>query len=194
MVQCTHDDVWSATFNVAYHTISRTVSPWNKEARCFCFYRPPMKLREGDVFSRVCPPVGSQGAGEGVPPYTDASCNYRPQTNLWEGNVFTPVCHSVHRGEVYTPWVATAADGTHPTGMHSCSFGVDFCRNNYLNTIKEHRSPIFWSPCAFSCYIYDLYPSHIVRSYKNVLKSKELQLSLTIFALFNLISPTGFCT
>ena len=97
-------------------------------------------------------------------------------------------------GEVYTPWVATAADGTHPTGMHSCSFGVDFCRNNYLNTIKEHRSPIFWSPCAFSCYIYDLYPSHIVRSYKNVLKSKELQLSLTIFALFNLISPTGFCT
>ena len=39
-------------------------------------------------------------------------------------------CLSVHRGEVYTPLrqtpsspeMATAADGTHPTEMHSCSF------------------------------------------------------------------------
>ena len=38
-------------------------------------------------------------------------------------------CLSVHRGEVYTPLpgrhplpeMATAAEGTHPTGMHSCS-------------------------------------------------------------------------
>ena len=70
---------------------------------------------------------------------------YRLQTKLWEGKVFTPVCHSVHRrGTVYTHlgrhlprqtpprqtplWadppspseMATAADGTHPTGMHSC--------------------------------------------------------------------------
>ena len=58
--------------------------------------------------------------------------------------MFTPVCHSVHRGGIWfwggawsrggawsgglvlggclveTPPTATAAGGTHPTGMHSC--------------------------------------------------------------------------
>ena len=73
-------------------------------------------------------------------------CYYRPQTKLREGNVFTGVCDSVHRGGrclvpggvwsrgvpgpggsgpggclVETPpRTATAAGGTHPTGMHSC--------------------------------------------------------------------------
>ena len=74
---------------------------------------------------------------------------YRPQRSC-EGYVFTRVCHSVHggvpgpggvpgsrgvcsRGGVVsqhalrqTPpgQTATAADGTHPTGMHSCCTGV----------------------------------------------------------------------
>ena len=45
--------------------------------------------------------------------------------------MFSQACvnNSVHRGEVYTPrtdttptprQTATATDGTHPTGMHSC--------------------------------------------------------------------------
>ena len=64
---------------------------------------------------------------------------YRRQMKLQKSNVCTPVSHSVHRGEVYTsqadtphwadtlpladhppPEMATAADSTHPTGMHSC--------------------------------------------------------------------------
>ena len=71
---------------------------------------------------------------------------YRPQTKLREGNVFTGVCDSVHTGDAWSggglvpgvvpgpgeclvpgggclmeaPRTATAADGTHPTGMHSC--------------------------------------------------------------------------
>ena len=65
---------------------------------------------------------------------------YRPQMKLQKSIVCTPVSHSVHGGgEVYTsqadtpstgqthsPWqttppeMATAADSTHPTGMHSC--------------------------------------------------------------------------
>ena len=69
---------------------------------------------------------------------------YRPQTKLRKGYVFTPVYHSVHGGGAVCPsasWdtppgqtpparhppgqphpqqTATAADGTHPTGMHSC--------------------------------------------------------------------------
>ena len=72
---------------------------------------------------------------------------YRPQTKLRKGNVFTSVCQefcpergsaSVHAG-IHTPsgqappsragtppggrsphQTATVADGTHPTGMHSC--------------------------------------------------------------------------
>ena len=74
-----------------------------------------------------------------------SAIHYRPQTKLREGNVCTGVCDSVHRGGVSapswvpgpggslpggvsgpggclveTPWTATAAGGTHPTGMHSC--------------------------------------------------------------------------
>ena len=65
---------------------------------------------------------------------------YRPQLLLRKVNVFTPVCDSVHRGvSGQTPFpqagkphpppppgrhphpeTATAADGMHPTGMHSC--------------------------------------------------------------------------
>ena len=49
--------------------------------------------------------------------------------SLGQGNIFTPVCDSVHRdggllpgGGVWwrPPRTATAAGGTHPTGMHSC--------------------------------------------------------------------------
>ena len=49
-----------------------------------------------------------------------------------QSNVFTRVCHSVYRGEGVSLWTetpqfqhlvaATAAVGTHPTGMHSCFF------------------------------------------------------------------------
>ena len=69
---------------------------------------------------------------------------YRTRKKLRKGNVFTPLSHSVHMGGLpqcmlgYTPpptrppWAdtprpkqtATAADGTHPTGMHSCFFFV----------------------------------------------------------------------
>ena len=69
--------------------------------------------------------------------------NYRRQTKLRKGNAFTPVCQSfcsqgggVHpsmqtpprqthppRAETSTH-MATAADGTHPTGMHSCLTSV----------------------------------------------------------------------
>ena len=49
--------------------------------------------------------------------------------SLGQGNMFTPVCHSVHRGGAW--WrpsrTATAAGGTHPTGMHSCSVVVIVC-------------------------------------------------------------------
>ena len=66
---------------------------------------------------------------------------YRPETKSWEGNVFTGVCLSTGRGGVgfyhreppwqSSPWTqtppptvltmaATAAGGTHPTGILTC--------------------------------------------------------------------------
>ena len=67
--------------------------------------------------------------------FPNSTCShcYRPQQSC-EGYVFTPVCHSVHGGGASVPQdypppeqapppraeTATAADGKHPTGMHSC--------------------------------------------------------------------------
>ena len=77
-------------------------------------------------------------------------------TKLQQGNVFACVCHSVHKGGgvsasvhtgIHTPLgrhtpmrrhptgqtppppqqTTTAADGTHPTGMHSCCYLKIFC-------------------------------------------------------------------
>ena len=71
--------------------------------------------------------------------------HFLPSTNeVCEGYVFAPVCHSVHGGGVsvsvhagihpspssrHPPpqQTATAADGTHPTGMHSCIYFVLSC-------------------------------------------------------------------
>ena len=70
-------------------------------------------------------------------------------TLLGQGNVFTPVCHSVHMGDIPlgryprantlpTPSeTATAANGSHPTGMHSCF---------------SKTSGIIW--CLLSCFLF----------------------------------------
>ena len=61
---------------------------------------------------------------------------YRLQTKLREGNIFTGVCDSVQGGGGLVPggawWrppprTATAAGGTHPTGMHSCLVLKSIC-------------------------------------------------------------------
>ena len=71
---------------------------------------------------------------------------YRPQTKLREGNVFTGVCDSLHRGGCLVlggsgpggclvetpPRTATAAGGTHPTGMHSCWLNRSTCIFNAI--------------------------------------------------------------
>ena len=64
---------------------------------------------------------------------SDVTNIYRPQQKLRKGYVFTCVCLSTGgimrgRGHAWrefggvcvTGETATAADGTHPTGMHSC--------------------------------------------------------------------------
>ena len=70
-------------------------------------------------------------------------------TELRKGYGFTGVCHSVHRGMYpsmhwgrqppgQTPPTATAADGTHPTGMHSC-FGYFFTISNSVTSGRSDK-------------------------------------------------------
>ena len=80
-----------------------------------------------------------------------------------EGNVFTGVCDSVHGGVpapggvrssgvawsrgkggasapgglVETPRTATAAGGTHPTGMHSCLLCVLYFREDFDRYLQQ---------------------------------------------------------
>ena len=102
-----------------------------------------------NIFSQV------QKKNSGVnSPFTYCFHNcYRPQTKLQKGNVFTSVCQEFcprGGGCTHTPWAdthpagqtphpppwpdttpqqtATGADGTLPTGMHSCSVLILFLK------------------------------------------------------------------
>ena len=78
------------------------------------FYRPQTKLREGNVFTGVCDSVhrgsvwsqGGAWSGGGVP---------APEGGVWSGGSGP---ERVPGGD--PPRTATAAGGTHPTGMRSC--------------------------------------------------------------------------
>ena len=63
------------------------------------FLPPKTKLGQGYVFTRVCDSVHSVGGSPGPHPGGSAS---------------------LHDG-IHSPPTATAAGGTHPTGMHSCT-------------------------------------------------------------------------
>ena len=85
------------------------------------FYRPQTKLRKGNVFTSVCqefcPRGGVQAQAQGglqggVQAQAQGVSRPRPRPR----GVCIPACT-----EADTPQqTATAADGTHPTGMHSC--------------------------------------------------------------------------
>ena len=113
-----------------------------------------MKLREGYVLHvsvhgeggrggvpypryQTPPPPEPQKRAVSIPLECLLVC-YRPQMKLRKGNVFTSVCQEFYpQGACTPPWAGTpladppsqqtasAADGTHLTGMHSCF--VLFC-------------------------------------------------------------------
>ena len=100
------------------------------------------------------------GGGEGVwPPNFHAVFTPRKRS-LGQGNLFTPVCDSVHRGvsgrhplpgqtslqgrhppigRHPLPEMATAADGTHPAGMHSCTC----LEENLVDTTAFHSDAYY---------------------------------------------------
>ena len=96
------------------------------------FYRPQTKLRKGNVFTPVCQSFCSRGGGGCLPQCmlgytppspTDAPLGRHPLPSAcWDTHPLPSAGWDTH-----TPCpmhagidVATAADGTHPTGMHSC--------------------------------------------------------------------------
>ena len=85
------------------------------------------KLRQGNIFTGFCQSFCSQGGG--CLPQCILGYTHPPDQTTGE------VSASVHAG-IYSPWAdtplaVTAADGTHPTGMHSCcsniSGGTETC-------------------------------------------------------------------
>ena len=83
--------------------------------RCYVAFLPPAtKLGQGYIFSQACVILFTGGGGVGA----------------WSrGGVHGPGGVCMVRGGAWSPpETATAAGGTHPTGMHSCfSFFFEYC-------------------------------------------------------------------
>ena len=97
-----------------------------------CLLPPATKLRQGNIFTGVCQSFCSHGvSARHPPPWTDTPVGKSPgqtppgQTPPRQTPHF-PVHAGIHTPSAqwmlgYTPLpAATAADGTHPSGMHSC--------------------------------------------------------------------------
>ena len=93
---------------------------------------------------------------------SERTFHYRPQTKLRKGNVFTSVCHVFCVPPRQTrqtppptpdhtppPQTTNAADGTHPTGMHSCFFFICWKRST-LPHLSSHNGDISLLLCVDS--------------------------------------------
>ena len=77
---------------------------------------------------------------------------YCPQMKLRKGNVFISVCQEFCPEGGFTPpgrppprQTATAADGMHPTGMHSC---LEFQRLCWYYNVNADKEFVMKSPCC----------------------------------------------
>ena len=105
------------------------------------------------------------------PSYWNAFLFLPPATVVAERLCFHR-CLSVHRGQVYTsprhtppldrhpaPQIATAGDGTHPTGMHSCFFLMFGGHQSFLlrrmilnDTMFKRHAKVWLSKCDVKDY------------------------------------------
>ena len=112
------------------HGIPRVMHPSPVQT----YYRLQKQLRKSNVFTSVCQEFCPQGRG--VHPQADTP----GQTPPWQAD--NP-----------PPQMATAADGTHPTGMHSCSL-IDPPREllvsgSFVCYIIQCRNVDLWG--SYSC-------------------------------------------
>ena len=92
------------------------------------YYHPQTKLQKGNVFTSVCQEFFPQGSVCQTPPGQTPPLG---QTPPWADTPW-------HTPQADTPQqMATAADGTHPTGMHSCCllFQPKKFPHFYVNTL-----------------------------------------------------------
>ena len=129
----------------------------------WCCYRPQTKLRKGHVFSPFCHPVHGEGClnhcmlgytAPGKPPRQTS-----PRADTLPGR-HPPGRHSPQQ-------TATAADGMHPTAMHSCydltSVGlVNLIISKPYNVCQTVGTSILWQSDRLTpkelkniCYTYD---------------------------------------
>ena len=122
----------------------------------FSYYRPQKKLRKGNVFTNTCQEFCPQDGGGCLPdtpldrlgrhppwqadtPWADIPLGRHPSP----GHTHTlPGRHPLRQTGPPPPQTVTAADGTHPTGMHSC-FTISFrcCLKEYVNTNLYNNNP-----------------------------------------------------
>ena len=88
---------------------------------CTTFYGPQTKSRKGNVFTSVCQEFCPRG--KVYTPWADTPQADTPPGQTPPRQTPPPQADTPHR---QTPprQMATAADGTHPTGMHSCCLWI----------------------------------------------------------------------
>ena len=123
------------------------------------FYRPQTKLRKGNVFTSVCQDFCPQGEGKVYTPWADAPGQTPPcvdppgQTPLLGRHPpgRPPAGRHPRRqkppsrppwADTPPPQMATAADGTYPTGMHACFSSNFYC----LQSLRKFTGHMFVSP------------------------------------------------
>ena len=122
----------------------------SKLSSCLYYFHPPQtKLRKGNLFTSVCQefcprgvstkhPLGKHPPWADIPPgrnpWADMPrCRHTPrqtppgqkppgQTSPWADTSRVDTPGQTPRADVPLRQTATAVDGTHPTGMHSCLF------------------------------------------------------------------------
>ena len=115
------------------------------------------KLRQGNIFTSVYQEFCPRGGG------CLPQCMLRYTPPLWADTPLSrhpPGQTHTHRADPTPGQTATAADGTHPTGMHSCckSFEKHTMGHNVLSienmfsTLTEGLFQNFWSnPSELNC-------------------------------------------
>ena len=79
-------------------------------------------------------------------------------TKLRQANVFTGVCHSLHReglADIQLGDPPQPADGTHPTGMHSCLINYKYTGSNEygLKRVTDYNEQISLHQNHFQKYV-----------------------------------------
>ena len=110
------------------------------------YYHPQMKLWKGNVFTPVCQSFCSQGCV-----YPSMHWGRHPSVQCMLG--YTPLAqcmleYTLPPGQTPHP-TATAADGTHPTGMYTCYLFIYYILLYYHPRMRV--SNVFGHVCVCVC-------------------------------------------